>query len=596
MSAPDWKDALPAPPHRARLKEAWLTTFDQPDASLLVEHLLPSLLSANHTLSQDPKERALFFGELGTSLEALRGRITIISSPPREARQPSPYPWLWRYVNHFTVGAQSRAVQHAKFWAFHWQIDDDEILELHISSTNLTTSAFKKQIQAGWSVSLEIQQNFKKTRQTEWGELVPFLVALGESAGKAKESINRLIQLLGKTEAPDGVTFVASTPQSKKGAALQLKNFGVSAIHILSPTIGDWGQKSLTDWSNDLGVCPENIHLKWIDANHPWSSSGGWTLTKKARSSLQSTGVKLNHLGSDARFADAHVDGDERWSHAKLYLLKVPRKKNRYLLVTSANWSPAAWGAGKESPRNFELGVLFETDWKMLEDIEGDLLSPFCIERNPTGESKLQWAEATWDGKRITLQARSSDTEQITAVVRYTGKEEKKHNLNNGVVEFECDNAFPLTALFAQGNETLEVDVIDLRPPAEFAKTPLPEVDPLQQQALRDAFLLERYGGSAVDPDTVSNSGATKNGKSKTAGTAAFSSDYSVPAWLDARAGFEVLDNWRRALNEIDDSDTYRREQVLLDGEQLQGLYKRRNDAATSLVAEEFGWRLEETK
>lgn len=83
VSAPDWKDVLPAPPPGGSLHEAWMTSFDQPDAGLLVEHLLPSLLGTSYTLTPEVHRCTLFFGELGTALEALRGRITVISSPPR---------------------------------------------------------------------------------------------------------------------------------------------------------------------------------------------------------------------------------------------------------------------------------------------------------------------------------------------------------------------------------------------------------------------------------------------------------------------------------------------------------------------------------
>ena len=43
MSKPDWSEVLPTPPAGGSLSEAWFTTFDQPDAGFLVEHLLPSL-------------------------------------------------------------------------------------------------------------------------------------------------------------------------------------------------------------------------------------------------------------------------------------------------------------------------------------------------------------------------------------------------------------------------------------------------------------------------------------------------------------------------------------------------------------------------
>ena len=101
---------------------------------------------------------ASIFGELGTALEQLHGRITVISSPPRVAREPSQYPWLWRYVSHFRVGAAARAVQHAKLWAFHWKVGDEEQLDLHVSSTNLTPSAFKAQVQAGWQASVRLSE------------------------------------------------------------------------------------------------------------------------------------------------------------------------------------------------------------------------------------------------------------------------------------------------------------------------------------------------------------------------------------------------------------------------------------------------------
>jgi hypothetical protein len=160
-----------------------MTSFEQPDAGLLVEHLLPSLLGANNSLSQEFQERNLFFGELGTALETLHGRLTVISSPPRGAREDSQYPWLWRYVSHFNVGSEARAVQHAKLWAFHWKIDDEQALELHVSSTNLTSSAFKSQLQAGWQVTLPLGERASQSTRRTWGELVPFLEALGASAG-----------------------------------------------------------------------------------------------------------------------------------------------------------------------------------------------------------------------------------------------------------------------------------------------------------------------------------------------------------------------------------------------------------------------------
>ena len=458
MSAPDWKAVLPAPIAGARLMEAWFTTYDQPDTSLLVEHLLPSLLGANHALSQEPQDRAQFFGELGTALESLRGRLTVISSPPREQRTSSQYPWLWRYVSHFTVGSVSPAVQHAKLWAFHWKTDDDEQLELHISSTNLTTSAFKEQVQAGWSTFVPLQENPTKERLKGWGELIPFLKALGLSAGiNAEKRVGRLIGLLGKAGCPEGVTFVASTPGGNKRATQTLNKLHPSAVHILTPTIGDWSKDSLVAWSEDIGISPEKVHLKWINKEHQWANSGGWTLTEQARKVLKENKVKLNQLPGDARFSNMHADGDERWSHAKLYLLCIPNNKKRYLLVTSANWSPSAWGAGSKKPaRNFELGVAFQTDWTMLEGVTGDLPTPYCVDRSRAGNSKLQWAEATWDGKKISLSVRSSDlSTPLTVTIIFTRGSEKIPPFVGCAADllWEDPECTPLTASITQRNE-----------------------------------------------------------------------------------------------------------------------------------------------
>lgn len=577
-----------------------MTSFDQPDAGLLVEHLLPSLLGANHSPSQDFKERNLFFGELGTALEALRGRLTVISSPPRKAQVDAPYPWLWRYVAHFHVGSEARAIQHAKLWAFHWNTDDGDVLELHVSSTNLTWSAFKSQIQAGWQVRLPLGERDSENTRRTWGELVPFLGALGASAGAvAAVPLQRLVNLLGRVERPADVTFVASVPGAKS-AARQLAQFEPSEIHVLAPTIGEWNERTLAAWSADVGIAPKKVHLKWISEAHPWAGTSGWALSKAASKTLQSSGVQLDCLPEAARLSDDHRDGDPRWSHAKLYLLRSRGK--RRLLVTSANWSASAWGAGRgagrTAPRNFELGVVFESRWKELE-ILGEPFDPpdtvpFCVDRAKDEErvSALEWAEATWDGRRITLRARSTESvSPISVVVAFTGGTGDSIPLVKGEASMPWTDVekTPLAARFAQGSETLEVNVLDVRPPSEFAKTPLPEVDPAVEKALREAFLLQRYGGPIVDPESIPGLG----GERSAAGLAAPVAAYAVHAWIEARAAFTVVDNWRAALDKAA-AEAPRHERVRLDGEELRALFARRGGAGAVLVVEELGWRLDE--
>jgi len=572
-----------------------MTSFEQPDAGLLVEHLLPSLLGANHSLSQEFQERNLFFGELGDALETLHGRLTVISSPTPGARKESQYPWLWRYVSHFNVGSQARAIQHAKLWAFHWIVDGKEVLELHVSSTNLTSSAFKNQLQAGWQLSLPLGARGSPSTRRTWGTLVPFLGALGTSAGAiAATRLQRLIALLGRAECPADVAFVASVP-GQKSAVRQLAEFKPTEIHVLTPTVGEWNERTLAAWCTDVGVAPMKVHLKWISKAHPWAATSGWALSKAASENLQSSGVQLDCLPKEARFTDQHRDGDPRWSHAKLYLLRSRRR--RRLLVTSANWSAAAWGAGRTAPRNFELGVVFESEWTDLEALgepfDPPETVPFCVDRAEDEErvSALEWSEASWDGERIALRARSTDSvAPIRAVVTFTGSSEGSIPLVQGEASMPWNDAerTPLAARFTQGAETMEVDVLDFRPPLEFAKTPLPEVDPAVEKALREAFLLQRYGGPVVDPESIPGLG----GELKPAGVTAPIADYAVPAWIEARAAFSVVDKWCAALEEAA-ADLPRQQRVRIDGDGLRALFARREAPGAGLVVEELGWRLE---
>lgn len=592
MTAPSWRDVLPTLPPGAQLEEAWITTFDQPDSGLLVEHFLPLLLGLTHSLSQETQERALFFGELGTTLEALHGRLTVISSPPREEREPSQYPWLWRYVSHFMVGAASRAVQHAKLWAFHWTRDEENFIELHISSTNLTSSAFKEQMQAGWNVSIPLGTRSSLERRRSWGPLIPFLAALGASAGTvAATRMERLVSLLGRAQCPNGVQFVTSVPGTGS-AARQLRTLEASEIHILVPTIGEWDTKTLSGWATDANVPRERIYVKWIAAEHPWAQSNGWTLSQEAKTSLEANNVKLQCLANDARLAEQHHDADPRWSHAKLYLLR--RRAKRHLLVTSANWSPSAWGAGNRSPRNFELGVVFESTWTELERMRGLFDPPhtvaFCTAgvEDKVRASPLEWAEATWDGASIQLHARSSDgATPISAAICFANGRVQGSSLQQAVatIPWSDPEDTPLTVRFIQGPVTLDVHIVDLRQPVKFARTPLPELDPAVGKSLREAFLLQRYGGPMVDSDSIP--GVSK-ARPRTGAPAA---SYAMDEWVDARNGFHVVDRWRAALSAASNEPTLR-DRVRLDGEELRALYARRPGPAAALVAEELHWWL----
>jgi len=594
VTLPLWQHALPFPPLGGRLEQAWMTTFERPDAALLVEHLLPSLLGMSTGLSQDSGGRNVFFSELGTTLEPLRNRFTIISSPTPGERVGSPYPWLWRYLDRFTVGAKAHAVQHAKLWAFHWSTPNEDLLELHLTSTNLTWSAFKNQLQAGWRIILPLGDRPTQATRRTWGALVPFIVAMGDAAGPlAATRLSRLVTLLGRSECPTDVEFVTSVP-GKKNAGRQLRAFEASEVHVLTPTVGDWNDRTVKAWCDDIGVSPRKVRIKWISERHPWAATSGWAMSKAASEALLRCGVQLECLPEQARLTDEHRSGDPRWSHAKLYVLR--RGRQWWLLVTSANWSASAWGAGRDGPRNFELGVIFRSEWTSLRGIcvpfDPPNSVPFCVDRDDTDEplSPLQWAEATWDGSQINLCARSTDSVTPVSVdVTFVGGLTQSIAVVEGKASMPWKDPKlpPSAARFAQGSDVLDVDVVDLRMPPEFRKTPLPEVDPGLEQKLREAFLLQRYGGPVVEPEAIPR----LNGERELSGSGAPASDYAVQAWVDARAGFAIVDNWRCALGDSA-ADADRAEQIRMDGEDLRNWFARRSGPAAALVTEELSWRL----
>ena len=147
----------------------------------------------------------------------------------------------------------------------------------------------------------------------------------------------------------------------------------------------------------------------------------------------------------------------------------------------------------------------------------------------------------------------------------------------------------PLTARFTQGHEALEVDVLDLRPPSEFAKTPLPEVDPAVEKALREAFLLQRYGGPVVDPESIPGLG----------GGAALRLTPRLPSTMPCRLGSRLAGPSAWSTNGAPPSrrrgpTLLRREKVCMDGEDLRAIFARRQGPGAILVVEELGWRLDE--
>jgi hypothetical protein len=646
-----WESPLLAACPRHRLAAAIFTTYRPADASLLVEHVLPSILGLSRGFTEDADSRALYFGELASRLEGLRGKLTVISSSSTEEGDSFSgrdgaisYPWLWRYVTPFSVGAEGAAVQHAKLWMLHWigrSENDDaknggpanaaarkvaaikrEALEIVVSSTNLTTFAFKAQMQAGWRVVLPLVSQSTKFNRNSWGPLAPFLETLGGSAGlNARERTDYFAELLGRCSCPNGVDFVASVPGGESGTrrwgAKALGNLAPSnrsplVVDICTPYVGNWDRTSLAAWCSDIGVDSSQIGLSWIDTRHPWASdesAGAWRMTETALKVLTEEGVCLERLGypTDGPFSafhEEHVPVDTRWSHAKFYLLR--RGKVRRLLLTSANFSPSAWGAGKRPPRNFELGVLIDGTWPISPcdlRFEDGRHTPYTVVAEAVVTASLfSWAAATWDGKKISLLCRSETSDPVTASVEFTKPTSRivvsmtrSKSLLEGQTVWVDALSPPLLARFSAGNEEREVPIIDLRVPSDFEQTPFPEVDPETSEAMRDALLLEAYGGSFVeDGDFGAAKRKNEDSPKGTPGT----SDFSVVVFEQARAWFSIVDAWQHHWGKGKDFSEHERLRLLEDARRLVSIFARKKEdidqavrLPARLVWEELIWR-----
>jgi len=163
----EWESLLHTDsPPKSRLKAALFTTYDRTDERLLVEHLLPVLLKLSREPGGNELEQQYFLLELDQRLKQLHDKLIIVSSTVREEAgdenefESSIYSWIWRSIRHFTVGREGKAVQHAKLWLLHWSSttdDDEEYIEIVVSSANLTRSAFKGQIQAVWRSCIKLK-------------------------------------------------------------------------------------------------------------------------------------------------------------------------------------------------------------------------------------------------------------------------------------------------------------------------------------------------------------------------------------------------------------------------------------------------------
>lgn len=641
-------------PSGAMLKAALLTTYDRPDEQLLVEHLLPMLLKLEHTPQGDGREGQYFLLELDARLKQLHGRMTVVSSTVRDEPcgdkndESAAYPWIWRSIRHLTVGSRGKAVQHAKLWLLHWSAAEDgggERLEIVVSSANLTRAAFRGQIQVAWRACLDLHPQPARARLAGWGVLPKFLDALAVSTGNAA-NLDTYLGLLARAECPKNATFLASVPGTHSARDLRRTPWGTAGLRgiappgrgavnasILSPYVGMWNTQSLQRWCANFDGAPDRLRLIWIDRRHPWTNA--WLLPATTLQALTDTGATVLHMrhvpddGSNTdRFHAKHRAADPRWSHAKLYVLR--RGNSRRLLLTSANFSQAAWGRAEANGginiANFELGICIEqADWPF------DELAPFADAREIATTAEPQnrfaatilWAAATWNGKAVDITCCCANIAALTGKLRCGDiyvPVEKWRRSNDGDGRYRARLPWsdierqPASVLLACGEETIRIAIFDTRPFPEREASIPDGVDTDSIQTLRDALLFEQYGGRVADDmdaggDAVSESFAdvasAEDLDEAMAPAANGNRDsYAVAAFVLARQYLRIVDNWVARMSHAVTgcSRTFERQIVRHDGELLieafhrqverDGVHDEAHALGSRLAAEELKIRL----
>lgn len=617
------------------LRAALLTTFEPPDADVLVEDVLPGWLGLSRDAAESGPERTTFLVDLQRRVKSLRGRLAVFSSSrPNGGRSH----WLWNDVLLCTVGSCGPVVQHAKLWLLHRGPGEKqgETLEVVVSSTNLTRAALRGQVQAGWRAVLSLGKATNKN-EASWGMLPGFLTELGRQSGHTGEGVipywNTMV--LPRARCPD-VQFVASVPGRHDPETLRSpgQHWGVDGlsrvrpvkpsrrVDIVVPTVGSFDEERLREWARSAGTGPERIRLAWLpgDSSHSWAGANRWQMPRKTAEALKKAGVRLKAF-PDPKDSERDIDAfQDQWEktgtrmlHGKLYWIRDAKRCR--LLVTSANWSGAAWGTrnarGGLNIENFELGVVVASSWKPLDelpDLDGDLHAQRPPSRDPI--PAISWAEATWDGESIRVSARVRPGERIAPRVAVEFADGRRIMKNatwskttqnaKARIRWPASSAFPPVICLGVAGGELDcmVPVADLRPPGKETSEYFSQVDPGDVARLELALLEERYGGPSadtvleVDGDPVLTDESSSDPNRNTPDPDAEkirSVDYTVPEIEAAKAKLQIVSYWTKRAELVRDEQEGRR-LIVNDGVRLAQLWraKAKTDIATRVALHEL--------
>jgi hypothetical protein len=582
------------------LQWALVTSYDRPDERLLVEYMLPGLLGITRAAGGEGRERDLFLVEMAEKLERLRGRLAVVSgSAGEEDPAARPYPWLWRLIRHCRVGARGQCSQHAKIWLLHWRDSNrnEEHLQLVVSSANLTLSSFREQLQAAWHCTVRLERRTKASALRSWGVLPLFLKELATHCGE--DSIAQTAgKLLGRANCPPGVEFVASVPgihpRSQRWGmnglrALDWTRHRASQIRVLTPFVGAWTAEDVGAFTEAAGSASASVGLCWIPNSHAWSAR--WVLPSRARDEIYRAGGYFMLLPEKPEeltglFYREYRGQDPRWPHLKLYHF-ASRSRNR-LLVTSANFSPAAWGSvrkdGSLKIDNFEFGVLIDSiAWPLPNLIRCTQIEKLAVQdrHDETVQGGL-WADASWDGTWVHLAWRVASGEPARLSVTSGAKGgargfSVKGSAATGKRRLRWQRRFgvPAWLVLKAGRQALKVPVFDDRRGMPIEASAIPDIDEETYRELCDQLLFEQYEGPVASDLAGGETGNGAVEPSPLGGSA--KDEYGVDALVFARDQFRIVDAWAEKFRNA--SDTSLRELLRRDGENLRAAFLRRAEA-----------------